>query len=616
MRVRDRVKQIERVLRTYSPPPGDSRAMEVAKQLYESLDTPTSLGLKIALDHGDIESVVNHSFDPRTRICAHDCRKDYLAVSFLKKYPFTGREHITRRKAVEKFLEAEDRCRDTNLRFRRYRENPLLVDPTIHSIFHGMTRKISSILGTFDYDSWLRDCRFGPGATDVVRGPYATIYHKLSAKPSVTTDAAPVALRVINHLLPWLRARNELTPFDDGPLRLLVESDVSYATGNKVSFVPKDARSDRAIAIEPHLNIFLQLGVGKQIRQKLQRVGVDLNSQSLNQDLALLGSKTGIVATIDLSSASDTISREVVREFLPCEWFEVLDIMRSKTGHLENHGTFTYQKFSSMGNGFTFELESLIFYALAWAVCEQLGLPSWLISVYGDDIIIPTPAVDLLHRCLEVLGFKVNDEKSFWDGPFRESCGRDFYDGYDVRPIFLKEKLNSVLAILRCANAVRFLALKWGCFNSYDKTLKKPWLRIAEMLPKTIFNDLRGPLLRENEDGVLTLVEGCLGGSFDESQRSPFVRRLSAPFRWQWDGVWYGFPRLLETAKQFKPRLDSYAYATWLYGLSNVRNSSEITKAPPVITSDDFRVPYRGLTTERLTVHGRSRGWQGDVLWE
>jgi hypothetical protein len=95
-----------------------------------------------------------------------------------------------------------------------------------------------------------------------------------------------------------------------------------------------------------------------------------------------------------------------------------------------------------MGNGYTFELESLIFYGLVYGVCLESGCDTKDISVYGDDIIIPAHLTPLLFEVLDWYGFEVNSEKSYWFGPFRESCGADWFQGNDIRPFYLKERIN------------------------------------------------------------------------------------------------------------------------------------------------------------------------------
>jgi hypothetical protein len=93
------------------------------------------------------------------------------------------------------------------------------------------------------------------------------------------------------------------------------------------------------------------------------------------------------------------------------------------------------EKFSSMGNGFTFPLETLIFWSLAASCCES----DVEASAFGDDLIVPTYAYGLLTEVLRSAGFLVNQTKSFHKGPFRESCGKDYFRGTDVRPAYMSK---------------------------------------------------------------------------------------------------------------------------------------------------------------------------------
>jgi len=245
----------------------------------------------------------------------------------------------------------------------------------------------------------------------------------------------------------------EIHDISDDPDKWVVEV---VPQPGKMTLVPKNSRVDRPIMIEPILNSFFQKGIGSFLRARLACVGVDLNDQSVNQQHALIGSVLGDRATIDLSSASDSISCELVRELLPDDWFQLLSAMRTGSCYLPKgfevdvpsqykstyKGAWELQKFSSMGNGFTFELESLIFYAIALGVCNSLHLSTRLVSVYGDDIIVPTAAFSRFKEVIQLLGFSINSEKSFSTGFFRESCGSDYFFGYSVRPFSFKTRLS------------------------------------------------------------------------------------------------------------------------------------------------------------------------------
>lgn len=211
---------------------------------------------------------------------------------------------------------------------------------------------------------------------------------------------------------------------------------------SEVFTVPKKTEIDRVALKEPSLGMFFQKGVGTCIEKVLKRsFGIQLETQpDINRAMAKRGSLTGRFATIDLKSASDTIAYNFVKWLLPPEIFSVLDTCRSK----ESDRGELYM-FSSMGNGFTFPLQTFIFSVLVTAAYQSLGipvkgvedgLPTW--SVFGDDIIVVREAYNVVTSLLARCGFIVNVDKSFNNGPFRESCGRDYFRGHDVRGVYLK----------------------------------------------------------------------------------------------------------------------------------------------------------------------------------
>jgi hypothetical protein len=108
---------------------------------------------------------------------------------------------------------------------------------------------------------------------------------------------------------------------------------------------------------------------------------------------------------------------------------------------MEGVGVIHQQKFSSMGNGYTFELESLIFWAVLHASMKYSKVKPSVNNhgVYGDDVIIPARAYTTFKRSLEWLGFSINEKKTHMRGYFRESCGHDYFYGDSVRPFFQKE---------------------------------------------------------------------------------------------------------------------------------------------------------------------------------
>jgi hypothetical protein len=200
--------------------------------------------------------------------------------------------------------------------------------------------------------------------------------------------------------------------------------------------------------------------------------GINLNDQTTNQDYACVGPFFGL-ATVDLSSASDSISKQLVFDMLPFEWWSLLDDLRVKSTIIEDPsvgGSISHEMemFSSMGNGFTFELESLLFYAITRVVCWKSGVRG-TISVYGDDIIAPSKIVPRLKQLFHFIGFTVNAKKSYWRSPFRESCGKHYHNGFEVTPFYIRREILSLMdLILHLNHILEWDGRGWGFFTTPD----------------------------------------------------------------------------------------------------------------------------------------------------
>jgi len=217
---------------------------------------------------------------------------------------------------------------------------------------------------------------------------------------------------------------------------------------SRLSFVPKTRKISRTICTEPLCNMFFQKGIGKVLEQRLREVsGIDFSFQpDKNRTLARIGSETGRFGTIDLSSASDSMSLTLVREFFPPTVVRWLERARTPSTILPDGREVELHMVSSMGNAFTFPLQTLFFLSLVYGVyrarslkIERPGVHSLgNLAVFGDDIIVLHEAYDHVCRLLMLCGFKVNVDKSFNDGLFRESCGADYYGGHNVRGVYLQ----------------------------------------------------------------------------------------------------------------------------------------------------------------------------------
>jgi hypothetical protein len=324
--------------------------------------------------------------------------------------------------AFEKFRQSEDNCKAVNERLQGVYSSSSYKSDDDFEFFTLVSQEIAKILLDCPTLKEL-DCEHGSGVSTTIKNNNTAI-GKLGAV-QVCSGSAARAMPELFEAYPMLDL------FHNGNFRIGVGT---------LTAVPKNSKIDRTIMIEPVTNTFVQKGIGKVIRSRLMDTGIDLRDQTRNQRLARRGSLDGSLATIDLSAASDNISKYLVLHLLPCEWFDLLSTWR--TGIVSVKDTREYielEKFSSMGNGYTFELESTIFLATARVACHLSNCSSSTVSVYGDDIIIPTEAVGVLYRMFDTFGFTVNKEKSYYSGRFRESCGCDYIDGIGVRPFFKKD---------------------------------------------------------------------------------------------------------------------------------------------------------------------------------
>lgn len=420
-------------------------------RLLEKLDSAVSLSVAIQLRNGEwgdlVKRGLNSTLDPLDYLTADSFRIDYLATCVLQKVEFITIPGVDKKEvALTKWKDCERACSATNTRLEREGSMPEPVWLAIQQA----KRKISRLLGKFRWEEAHALAGFGKGGTTRVPRREANAANKtwgLLHVGSHYLDRASHSFREVIHL-----NQSAVAPQKEGaPNAGIVPVD-----WNKVTTVPKSAKTDRPIASEPDCNIWIQKGIGSCISRRLRSVGIDLNSQVNNQIMAQKGSETGMWATVDLSSASDTISKKLVEMLLPDDWLEALAVTRSPYGLMDDGTKVLYRKWSSMGNGYTFELETLIFWALASSVMEQIEAPSHQVIVYGDDIIIPSegygPLVDVFTYC----GFTINQDKSFHTGPFRESCGKHYFNGEDVTPFYLKKRLDGPHRWFWWVNRIRY----------------------------------------------------------------------------------------------------------------------------------------------------------------
>jgi hypothetical protein len=439
-----------------------------------------------------------HLYTAFRELLVHELESDnspkakYLLKEFESKLldpEYSDPPAVRRERAINKWLACEVTNRETNVRLMHMSEEDVIftsdgfpVDAP--QIADTARRFVASVLG--DTPDFLRGSFSGGASTSVKRG-YGTIARKYLEGSDITEGA-------IMHFLALTRSVQ------------WAPRDFRCVRGNVMFTVPKSTVIDRCACKEPDYNMYVQKAIGDSIRRRLKRVGVDLNDQTLNQRLAFEGSSEGNLATVDLSSASDSVTYQLVLRLLPDEWYYLMDDVRSPETRIDGEWHLN-EMFSSMGNAFTFELESLLFWAITRAVAYHLGIKG-RISVYGDDIICPVGIYSQLVDTLAFFGFTVNAKKSFSSGPFRESCGKHYNAGVDITPFYVRKVPVDVSDWIHLLNSLRRWADSVG--GICDPRYHALWDLFSETVPKPLHGgddmDRRDILVRHGIRPLARLV--------------------------------------------------------------------------------------------------------------
>jgi hypothetical protein len=222
----------------------------------------------------------------------------------------------------------------------------------------------------------------------------------------------------------------------------------NHEVPSRVITVPKTAKGPRIIAAEPSEHMFTQNLLADWFTEKMhEHFGsyIDIFDQTKSQRLVIQASRSKALATIDLSSASDRLSLWVVERIFRGNPSILKAIHASRTRWIKTPcgETLITKKFASQGTALTFPVQTFVFLMIVLASCMDenedprsvLKRMKGKVRVYGDDIIVPTDRYVDTVELLTALQLKVNEEKSFSSGNFRESCGMDAFKGYDVTPI-------------------------------------------------------------------------------------------------------------------------------------------------------------------------------------
>lgn len=455
--------------------------LRVIDALCNDVATPVSRAVLRHCEKGEWAELLKLRISPSDYTDALSYWKDSVCVDLLRKSQMDV--GIDRKGAARStFLSCEAQNCATNVRLSRYLPETLLAenpeDGAILQFIEGWRKEVADVLKALPVDLTMR---FGKGSTYGDKGQLITVPDKMSAVPTITEGAQ--CLKPFWYETSWYSSLQAHRPW-------LSEPEV--VRGNRFSAVPKTGLTDRGICIEPSLNISFQLDVGRLMKTRLRHIGIDLiGGQSVHQERAQASSFLDTDATIDMSNASDTMCRVLPKLVLPDLWWELLNSLRSPMTLMDGKW-YRLEKFSSMGNGFTFELETVIFATLARLVVAREGGDQDRVSCYGDDLIVPKKHAKSVLWALKFFGFDPNERKTFIEGPFRESCGGDYFNGVPVRAHFLEELPHEPQQWISLANGLRRVGLSDPCNPGRFRYLRRAWQRCLDAIPSDI-RRFRGP---------------------------------------------------------------------------------------------------------------------------
>jgi len=294
--------------------------------------------------------------------------------------------------------------------------------------------------------------RFGPGAfMGSERIKHSQLKHYEVAKKSPLCRVYPNTLQ--GH-------EGYFKPYPSAPV--VVNRD-NIKRQCEIRFVPKDSRGPRTISKEEMGAIQGQMAVNDFLTQYYEYKSAGrilFSDQTVHQELARKSSIDRAQATLDLKEATDRLRFSVVSAITQNSplYRECSRKLRAESYSCDK-GIFPLKKYANMGSGLCFPTIGMIGYVAAvTSLSEYRSRPSKeddeSVFIYGDDIICRARDYNRVVRGLERIGLKVNLDKSFVRGHFRESCGADYYNGVSVTPIRLKLSNEGLPSIKDCRNGV------------------------------------------------------------------------------------------------------------------------------------------------------------------
>lgn len=406
--------------------------------------------------------------DTSVRRAAQHC----LGASFYKKLAPKGNQEKADLAALEKFKAVNDSLPESTFDFNPSNEVESCFWDYLRDNFRTAIDQVQNTV-PFDLDFIREHMAIGPGSAQ-----------KADSRSMLTKLFKSRMSYANESLIPYYRAAlSETGLWAEAEMLRFHRYGFEKVLGGRIFFAPKNAEISRTCCTEANLEMLIQKAIGayyELILETVFKISLDTQPQ-INRRLAGIGSIDGSFGTIDLASASDSFGIHLFRKVQPNNSFLSWMVEQSRSSFLvlPDGEVMEPRMVSTMGNGFTFPLMTLLFACVVKSVYQLKEIhlhgpegPNF--SVFGDDIIVRREAYDFTISMLGKLGFQVNVLKSFNSGPFRESCGHDYFKGFNVRGVYIKS-LETSADVFSAFNRLA----RWSARHSIplDRTLRllKSW---------------------------------------------------------------------------------------------------------------------------------------------
>lgn len=402
-------------------------------------------GASDALD-ASVANFRKYKFPDRLEAPVFTFKTEYQLENLFKRYVFKEDAYTD--------MELEERTNEKFLSFQKHLATRKVRPAGCYPVLQYARKLVRSILGPYSLEEHMSKCRFGKRACKGTPARNAYLDSKLG---SLSGSHEHIRWFYEDYLPtdPVLSAAVSSVSKDANPL-LCTDLDMTN--------VPKSWKIKRGICPNTSIGSFYTYGLGALIQDRLDSIGLRITKlQRIHGRLAKRYSRSRSHVTADLSNASNSFYFELLCQLLPRDWLRAVKFGRIRTTNVNGSLCYT-ESFMLMGIGYTFTLQTLLFHSLIKAVQHFSREEKGIVSVYGDDLIYPRSIHDNVRILFESLGFQLNEDKTFVQSYFRESCGSDFYRGSDVRP-FQPEGVHQMLKpqpfVLKCYQIINGLLARW-----------------------------------------------------------------------------------------------------------------------------------------------------------